>query len=101
MTTKIVEGVEYISEDIPGKGVCLVPKVPKVTYKLQQGDCYIFYSTCKGTLMYNYGSETWSMLQYNKFATWADFESLTEAKMIEKLLSAEARFVEKMKIIPK
>ncbi len=24
--TKIIEGVEYISEDIPGKGICLVPK---------------------------------------------------------------------------
>lgn len=25
MSTKIVNGVEYISEDIPGLGVCLVP----------------------------------------------------------------------------
>lgn len=45
MTTKIVEGKEYIVEDIPGKGVCLVPKNDNnLLSKLKLGD-YITYKT--------------------------------------------------------
>ena len=33
MSTKIVEGVEYITKEIPGEGMCLVPKLvtPSIT----------------------------------------------------------------------
>lgn len=58
MSTKIVEGIEYISEEIPGKGVCLVPK------RTNKDILKTIFSTFETGVFYLYCNDSDSMKKY-------------------------------------